>query len=418
MADVLRIKRRVSPAAVGAPASLQNAELAYNENDHTLYIGEGTGGAGGSATVIRAIGGDGLVANNAPVAAEYVVAALHASLSNERLLTNTTTITWDFATAGQVKANLALSYAVISGSPVNGQLAQWSSATAIQGVNFSAISRSAWGVPTADVPWGSFKITGLSDPANPQDAATKAYVDAAAQGLDAKQSVRVASTTNIASLSGLLVVDGVTTVAGDRVLVKNQPGPTNGIYIASVGVWPRSPDMDTWAEIPSAYVFVEGGATNADTGWLCTSDPGGTLLVDNITWVQFSGAGQITAGNGLTKTGNTLDAVGTAGRILVSADSIDIDGSWVGQGSISTVGSITTGAWNATTISVARGGTSAATFTAGYLKSPGATGAFTTVATIPNTDISGLGTMSTQNAGAVAITGGTVDGVTFDCGTF
>ena len=89
---------------------------------------------------------------------------------------------------------------------------------------------------------------------------------------------------------------------------------------------------------------------------------------------------------------------------------------YVGQTSITTLGTISTGTWNATTIAVNKGGTGATTLT-GYVKGAG-TSPLTASATIPNTDITGLGTMSTQNANAVAITGGTVDGVTFDCGTF
>jgi hypothetical protein len=132
--------------------------------------------------------------------------------------------------------------------------------------------------------------------------------------------------------------------------------------------------------------------------------------------VQFSGAGQITAGAGLTKTGNQIDVVGTANRITVAADAIDIASTYVGQNTITILGTIATGAWNGTTIAVAYGGTGATTLT-GYVKGAG-TAALTASATIPSTDITGLGTMSTQNANAVAITGGTIDGVTFDCGTF
>jgi hypothetical protein len=163
-------------------------------------------------------------------------------------------------------------------------------------------------------------------------------------------------------------------------------------------------------------VFVEQGTVNGDNGWLCTVDPGGTLGTTSITWVQFSGAGQVIAGAGLTKTGNSIDVVGTAARIVVNADNIDIDAAYVGQASITTLGTVGTGTWNATTVAVNKGGTGATTLT-GYLLGAG-TSAITASATIPSTSITGLGTMSTQNATAVAITGGTIDGVTFDGGTF
>jgi hypothetical protein len=271
--------------------------------------------------------------------------------------------------------------------------------------------------PTADVAWGNRKITALLDPTSPQDAATKNYVDGVVQGLNVTNPVRMATTANLAALSGLLVIDGITAVAGDRVLVKDQAAPaTNGIYNAAVGAWTRTTDTDTWAEIPGTYVFVELGTTNADNGYLCTSDPGGTIGTTAITWVQFSGAGQIIAGGGLTKSGNQIDAVGTASRILVNPDSIDIDPAYVGQASITTLGAVATGTWNATTIAVNRGGSGAVTLT-GYLKGNGVA-AFTGSATIPNTDITGLGTMSTQSASAVNITGGTIDGVTLDGGVF
>jgi|GEM_PF-4777285 len=147
-------------------------------------------------------------------------------------------------------------------------------------------------------------ITGLPDPTNPQDAATKAYVDAVIQGLDPKPSVRVATTTNI-TLSGLQAVDGITVSAGDRVLVKNQSSaPTNGILIASAGAWTRAADFDAWVEIPGAFCFVEDGTTNAGSGWVCTSKAGGTLGTTAVTWSQFSGGGSYTAGVGLTLTGN------------------------------------------------------------------------------------------------------------------
>jgi hypothetical protein len=270
--------------------------------------------------------------------------------------------------------------------------------------------------PAADVSWNSKKITGLLDPTAAQDAATKNYVDNTAQGLDPKNSVRLATTANI-PLSGLQNVDDISSLAGDRILVKdNTTTSNNGIYIAAVGAWIRATDADTWNELVSAYVFVEEGTVNADTGWVCTVNQGGTLGSTPVTWSQFSGAGQITAGAGLTKTGNQLDAVGTANRITVNADSIDISSAYAGQATITTLGTITAGTWNGTVVNPQWGGTGAASLT-GYVKGNGIA-AMTASATIPNTDVSGLGNMSVQNANAVAITGGTIDGITFDMGTF
>lgn len=208
-------------------------------------------------------------------------------------------------------------------------------------------------------------ITLAADPTQAMHAATKQYVDATAQGLDVKQSVKAATTANI-TLSGAQTIDGVSVVAGDRVLVKDQTAASgNGIYIVAAGAWTRATDMDAWTEVPGAFTFVEQGTVNADSGWVCTADQGGTLGSTAITFAQFSGAGQITAGNGLTKTGNTIDVVGTANRISVGANSIDIDANYVGQSSITTLGTITTGNWNATVIDEVYGGTGLSSYATG-----------------------------------------------------
>lgn len=150
-------------------------------------------------------------------------------------------------------------------------------------------------------------MTGLltlsGDPSTALQAATKQYVDNIAQGLSPKAPVLVATTANI-TLLGEQTIDGVLTSAS-RVLVKNQTLPAeNGIYVSGAGAWTRSTDMDAWSEVPGAYVFVEQGTLYADTGWVCTSDPGGTLGVTAITFVQFAGAGTYTAdGLGLKQTG-------------------------------------------------------------------------------------------------------------------
>lgn len=196
--------------------------------------------------------------------------------------------------------------------------------------------------------------------------ATEEYVDAVRQGLDVKDSVRVATTANI-TLSGLQTIDGVTLSAGQRVLVKNQDLPSeNGIYVASAGVWPRGSDSNTNSNVTAGmFTFVEEGSVNANSGWVLITagsiTPGSTPL----SFTQFSGAGQISAGAGLTKNGNQLDVGGTAGRITVNADSIDIASDYVGQNTITTVGEITTGTWKASTVEAAYGGTGISTYAVG-----------------------------------------------------
>lgn len=179
--------------------------------------------------------------------------------------------------------------------------------------------------PNTDVAWGSHKITGLLDPTAAQDAATKAYVDSVAQGLSAKASVRLATAaalptnTYLAGVititaTGVLTVDGSAVALNDRILVKDEASQLkNGVYVCTTAgaigvaaVLTRSTDMDAANEFPGAFVFVEIGTVNAAAGFVCTNSTPPTVGTTAITFTQFSGAGEITAGNGLSKTGNTL----------------------------------------------------------------------------------------------------------------
>jgi hypothetical protein len=207
----------------------------------------------------------------------------------------------------------------------------------------------------------------VADPTDNAHIATKGYVDAARQGLDVKQSVRVASVAPVAIASALEAgdaIDGVTLVEGDRVLLKNQSTASeNGIYVvvaSGAGAASRAPDADTSAKVTTGmFTFVSEGTANGDNGFVLTTDDAITLGTTGLTFVQFSGAGQVIAGAGLTKSGNTLDVVGTADRITVNADSVDIASTYAGQSTITTLGTITTGVWNGTDVAVADGGTGA-----------------------------------------------------------
>ena len=212
-------------------------------------------------------------------------------------------------------------------------------------------------------------------PSSSLDLVNKSYVDNIAQGLIVKAPCIVGTTVNLASLSGLLTVDTVTLVAGNRVLVKNQSTASqNGIYVVASGAWTRATDMSTWDEVPSAFTFVQMGS-QSDTGWVCTSDPGGTINVTAINFVQFSSAGTYTAGTGLSLIGNEFSITNTG----VTATSY---------------------------------GSASKTLTATVNAQGQLTSLADTNIAITNTQVSGLGTMSTQDASSVTITGGTLNGVT------
>lgn len=176
------------------------------------------------------------------------------------------------------------------------------------------------------VDFNSKRITGLADPVSGQDAATKNYVDNAVQGLDIKQSCR-AATTGAITLSGTQTIDGISLTAGQRVLVKNQADPIqNGIYAVASGAWTRAADLSAGMNAAGIFTFIEEGTANANMGFVCTSSlAASTVGTHALNFSQFSGAGQIDAGAGLTKTGNQINVVtASSARIVVNADNIDL----------------------------------------------------------------------------------------------
>jgi hypothetical protein len=175
------------------------------------------------------------------------------------------------------------------------------------GANF--IKRDGSVAFTGDQSLGNKKITNLANGTNPNDAVNKSQLDAVSAGITWKESVRAATTANITLIQGPTTIDGVALHDGDRVLVKNQTNASeNGIYIYSQGEYVRSPDADTSTELKSGTaVFVNEGTINADTGWVLTTENPITLGTTALTFTQFTGLAQITAGIGLSKTGNTLD---------------------------------------------------------------------------------------------------------------
>lgn len=383
MANTLRIKRRAAGGAAGAPASLANAELAFNEQDLTLYYGIGTGGAGGTATSAIPIAGNGAFVDKtsaqtiggAKTFSSIISGSINGNAATAAILQTARNISVSGDISGVASFDgSANSIIAATLATVNANVGTFTKLTVngkglVTGASLAILNDIA--APTADYSFANFKLINVADPINPQDAATKIYVDNAIQGLDAKASVRAGTTANIV-LSGTQTVDGVVLAVGDRVLVKNQTTASqNGIYVVSATAWTRAVDMDVWLEVPSAFTFIETGTSLGDSSWVCTSDQGGTINTTAITFVQFGNAASYSAGNGLLLTGSTFSVVGTANRISVSAGGVDISAAYAGQATITTLGTVVTGVWNGTTIAVANGGTGVASLT-GLVKGNGA----------------------------------------------
>lgn len=145
-----------------------------------------------------------------------------------------------------------------------------------------------------------FQINNIPDATLAQQPVSKAQLDAAVAGYSWKQPVRAASTANV-TLSGLQTIDGVSLIAGDRFLAKNQSaGSGNGIYIVASGAWTRATDFDTGAEALGAAVFVSEGTTQGNSSWVQTADAPITIGTTALVFAQFGGGTSYTAGNGIT----------------------------------------------------------------------------------------------------------------------
>jgi hypothetical protein len=411
MATVIKIKKSTGTTA---PTALGNGELGYTQGTgsqanggYRLFVGAGTE-SGGEADHIDVVGGKYFTdlmdhAHGALTASSAIIADSNSKVSQ------------------MIIDNIDINSNTISTTNTNGDL---------------ILSPHGSGDIDAD----TSKIINLTDPTGAQDAATKSYVDAVSSGLDVKGSCVLGTAaalpactyangssgvgaTLTGDANGALTVDGVAVVAANRILVKNQAAAAqNGIYTVSatgsggaVFVLTRATDSDTSTEFNSgAFVFVEKGTANADNGYVMTQDTTITFGSTTISFDQFSGAGQVTAGAALTKTGNQFDVGVDDSTIEVASDALRIKTNWVGQNSITTLGTITTGVWTGTSIADANvdndltisGGTVNASVIGG-----------TTPAAITGTTITGTTITANDqlvvNAG-VSIVGDTTDEITLN----
>ena len=278
MSNTIRIKKRAASGSAGSPSSLAPSELAFNEADLKLYYGFGDTGSNEASSIIT-VGGAGAFFNKT-----------------------------DTRTANRILAG-----------PTTGSAA---APTFRALVAADLLKLNEFTAPDGSVSLNSQKITNLATPTADGDAASKSYVDGVSQGLDIKEAVKVATTANI-TLSGTQTIDGVAVSADERGLVKDQSTQSqNGLYLCKSGSWARTDDLAAGSDASSVFVFVDQGTVNSENGFVCTTSKGSAVTgTNNLSFTQFSGAGQITASDGLSKSGNTLsvDLKSNGGLVIESA---------------------------------------------------------------------------------------------------
>ena len=314
MSNTIRIKKRAASGSAGAPSSLSPSELAFNENDLKLYYGFGDNGSTPpSASSIITVGGSGAFFNKT-----------------------------DTRTANTILAG-----------PTTGSAAAPTFRALVAG---DLLKLNEFTAPDGSVSLNSQKITNLATPTADGDAASKSYVDGVAQGLDVKDSCVAATTGNITISTALNngdTLDGVSLSTNDRVLVKDQSSASeNGIYI--VGSSPaRADDLAAGADAAGMFTFIEQGTVNADNAFVCTSNKGSAVVgTNNLAFTQFSGAGQVVASDGLSKSGNTLSVdLKSNGGLVIESSEIAVD---LAASSITGTLAISDGGTGATSASAAR----------------------------------------------------------------
>jgi hypothetical protein len=374
VANTIRIKRSTGSSA---PASLANAEIAFAEGSAVLYYGTGTGGAGGSATSIIAIGG----------------AGAYTTLSTAQTISGNKTFT------GNVDLTGAVATAVTQSASDNSTKVATTAFVKAQGYGLGSVTSVALSLPTAlfDVSGSPVTTSGTLSATLDSQSANQVFAGPSSGGA-ATPGFRALVAGDIPDLSSsYLPLSGGTvtsnlTISGD--LTVN--GTTTTVNSTTVDVKDKN-------------IVLGNVTTPTDT----TADGGGITLkgATDKTFNWSNATDSWTSSEDIDLASGKVYRIN--GTTVLSGSTL---GSTVTGSSLTSVGTLTSGTWNASTIGVAYGGTGATTLT-GYVKGSG-TSALTASATIPNTDITGLGTMSTQNANNVAITGGTIDGITLDGGSY
>ena len=320
MSNTIRIKKRAASGSAGAPSSLSPSELAFNENDLKLYYGFGDNGSTPpSASSIITIGGSGAFFDKSTVQ------------NANKVLSGPTT-----------GSDAAPTFRALVAADIP-SLAHTKISDFDTGVQANRVDQLA----SATNP-----VTGVTPTAD-SHFATKGYVDGVSQGLDIKEAVKVATTANI-TLSGTQTIDGVAVSADERVLVKDQSTASqNGLYLCKASTWARTDDLATGDDASSVFVFVDQGTVNADNGFVCSTNKGSAVVgTNNLAFTQFSGAGQITAGNGLDKSGNTLSLdLKSNGGLVIESTELAVD---LAASSITGTLAISDGGTGATSASAAR----------------------------------------------------------------
>ena len=300
----------------GAPSTPVKGQLYMNTTDNILYWWNGTGwvaAQGGAGAVPATTVTTSAVGDSAVVGVATTYAREDHKHAREAFAAAVAATTFGLAKVDGTALTLPHSDHT-HGTPTHDNAAH------------SAITLNSLATPTADVGMGGFKITNLGPPTAGTDATNKTYVDNLTAGLSWKEAVRAATTANGTVASAFqngAVIDGVTLATGNRILIKNQTSTAeNGIFTVNASGAPtRALDADALGELDAAAVFVMEGTTQADTAWVVTTDVAITPGTTAHTWGQFAGGGAVTAGAGMTQSGNTLNVIGDS-SITVTADQI------------------------------------------------------------------------------------------------